>query len=175
MPLESMNIHDILTALKQPFSAGDHKERQLPGGGRWFFLPWQKIRERLDQVCPDWSCTYSHPVVAGDYVVIRCQLTICGITREGVGNDHAYPDKQTYGTPIERATADAFKSAAEQFGVGAYLDNQQFVIKHLQSQGDGRGVQFGLRDKASDLSASSAAPSRSRPPQQPYGQPQRSA
>jgi hypothetical protein len=145
-----MDIQAILNELKQPFPATDHKERVLPGGGRWFFLPWQKIRARLDQIAPEWQTAYSDPVIVGDYVIVRCRLTIAGITREGVGNDHAYPEKQTYGTPIERAIADAFKNAAEQFGIGAYLDDQQFVIRHLQSQGDGRGVQFGMRDKAGD-------------------------
>lgn len=51
------------------------------------------------------------------------------------------------GTAIERATADAFKIAAEAFGVGAYLDNQEFVVKYLQSKGDGRGVRFAMYDK----------------------------
>jgi hypothetical protein len=147
-----MDIQSILEELKAPFPAADHKERVLPGGGRWFFLPWQKIRERLDHVCPDWQSSYSDPAVVGDYIVVRCRLTIAGVTREGVGNDHANPEKQTYGTPVERSIADAFKNAAEQFGVGSYLDNQQFVIKHLQSQGDGRGVQFGMRDKGGERS-----------------------
>jgi hypothetical protein len=44
----------------------------------------------------------------------------------------------TLGTPIERASANAFKSAAEQFGVGAYLGDQRFVVQYLRSQGDDR-------------------------------------
>jgi hypothetical protein len=110
----------------------------------------------LNEVCPDWTVTYSDPVIAAEYVVIRCQLTIGGLTREGVGNDKAYPDKKTYGTPIERAIADAFKNAAEQFGVGAYLDNQDFVIRHLQQQGDGRG--YAYSEKRRDLRASKGTP-----------------
>ncbi|NJN38939.1 MAG: hypothetical protein HC790_09745 [Acaryochloridaceae cyanobacterium CSU_3_4] len=133
---------DLLDQLKAPFPAADHQDRILPGGGKWFFIPWQRIRKRLNEVCPDWSVSYSDPVIVGEYVVVRCQLTIEGLTREGVGNDKAYPDKQTYGTPIERAIADAFKNAAEQFGVGAYLDNQEFVIKHMQKQGDGRAYAY---------------------------------
>lgn len=69
---------------------------------------------------------------------------ICNVQREGVGNSEA---TKGYGTPVERATADAFKNAAESFGVGAYLDNQEFVVKHLQSKGDGRGFQFAVWDK----------------------------
>lgn len=120
--------------LKQPFPASDHQDRVLPGGGKWFFIPWQLIRKRLNDVSPEWEVSYSDPVVTAEYVVIRCQLTIDGLTREGVGNDKAYPEKNTYGTPIERAIADAFKNAAEQFGVGAYLDNQDFVIRHMQGR-----------------------------------------
>jgi hypothetical protein len=132
----------ILEKLKKPFAAEEHKDRDLPGGGRWFFIPWQRIRKRVNEVDPSWSVAYTDPIVAGDYVCIRCQLTICGITREGMGNDKAYPDKKTYGTPIERAIADSFKNAAEQFGVGAYLDSQDFVVKHLRSQGDNRGYAY---------------------------------
>ncbi len=147
-----MELSSILTELKKPFPATDHKERKLPGGGRWFFVPWQKIRDRLDNICPDWEAKYSDPYVAGDYLVIRCQLTICGVTREGLGNDKAYPETnengraKIIGTPPERAAADAFKNAAEQFGIAAYLDDQDFVIRYLQSKGDGRGVRFGLME-----------------------------
>jgi hypothetical protein len=38
----------------------------------------------------------------------------------------------------DRAIADAFKDAAESFGVGAYLDDQEFVIRHLYTEGDTR-------------------------------------
>lgn len=102
------------------------------------FVSWQKIRDRLEEVLPlDWKVEFSDPVVAGDYTVICCRLTILlsqggGITREGVGNDKACPElndnckAKTIGTPIERATADAFKNAAEQFGIAAYLDDKKW-------------------------------------------------
>lgn len=139
-----MNIKETIVELKKPFPAADHKERVLPGNGRWFYLPWQRIRDRLDEICPDWQATYSDPITCEGLIVVRCRLSICGVCREGVGNSEA---AKGYGTPVERATADAFKNAAESFGVGAYLDNQDFVIKYLQSKGDGRGVQFAIRDK----------------------------
>lgn len=146
-------MQDILQKLREPFPPDAHKERKLPGGGRWFFVPWQSIRDRLESLFPlDWTATYSDPVVVGDYTVIRCQLTILvsqgGITREGVGNDKAYPElndqgkAKTIGTPPERARADAFKAAAEEFGIAAYLDDQKFVIRHMQSKGDGRAIKF---------------------------------
>jgi hypothetical protein len=107
----------------------------------------QKIKDRLDEACPDWQVTYSDPVIAGDLVVVRCKLTIASVTREGVGNSDAYKEKNksggySFGSPIECATADAFKNAAEMFGIGAYLDDQEFVVRYLQSKGDGRGTRF---------------------------------
>jgi len=139
---EIMNLTDLQPQLKAWFPPNAHKERALPGGGKWFFIPWQTIRDRLDEIYPDWTATYSDPIVAADYLVIRCRLTIAGVTREGVGNDQAYPDKKTYGTPVERAIADAFKNAAEQFGIAAYLDEQtgdrQKFIQYMRKGGDNR-------------------------------------
>lgn len=148
-----INTQDLIARLKEPFTVTEHKERKLPGGGRWFYIPWQTIRDRLEALFPlDWTATYSDPVVVGDYTVIRCQLTILlsqgGITREGVGNDKAFPElnqqgkSKTIGTPPERARADAFKGAAEEFGIGAYLDDQKFVIRHMQTAGDSRAYKF---------------------------------
>lgn len=50
--------------LKAPFHPEAHKERSLPGGQKWFFIPWQAIKERLDAVCPDWQCHFSDPAIA---------------------------------------------------------------------------------------------------------------
>jgi hypothetical protein len=138
---------ELQSQLKAPFSAADHTERSLPGGGRWFFIPWQKIKERLDECVPDWQVSYSDPLITGESVVIRCKITINEISREGVGNSDAYKERTIggnykYGSPIECATADAFKNAAELFGVGAYLDNQDFVVRHLKNLGDHRGTKF---------------------------------
>ena len=85
-----MELKELLPELKKPFPVADHKERALPGGGRWFFIPWQKMRDRLDEVCPDWQVIYSDPVIAGELVVIRCKLTICDVTREGVDNSDTF-------------------------------------------------------------------------------------
>lgn len=153
--LMSVTLAEISPKLKEWFSPEDHEERKLPGGGKWFFVPWQRIRDRLDNVCPDWAASYSDPIECGrtadlnGIIVIRCRLTLCGVTREGVGNSEndAYRINEEkrykgYGTPIERATADAFKQAAESFGVGAYLDLQKDqrdrFVKYMNKRGDGR-------------------------------------
>lgn len=96
-----------------------HQIRKLPGGGDWMFVPWRNIRRYLDYICPDWNCQYSDPVMSGEYIVIRCKIIIQGISREGVGSCHI--EKNKFGSPVEKASAEAFKNAAENFGVCAYL------------------------------------------------------
>ncbi len=168
-----LKLSDIRKQLRAWFPPEQHEERKLPGGGKWFFVPWQFIRDRFDEICPDdWEVKYSDPIVTArgeeegtgnGLVVIRCVLTVCGVTREGVGNsdNDVYLDVtesygkvkkekkyKGYGTPVERATADAFKNAAENFGVCAYLDAQKDkanisrFVKHMQGAGRGEAYQM---------------------------------
>jgi hypothetical protein len=157
--LEShMDIRDILTQLKAWFPPEVHKERDLPGGGKWFYIPWQVIRERFDEVCPDWEVSYSPATYLGDYCTITCTITIGGISKQGVGNAEVMllsssGKNMARGTPIERATADAFKNAAEAWGVGRYLDEQTDpktkadFVRYMQHAGDGRAADFHHRNE----------------------------
>jgi hypothetical protein len=136
-------ITEITDKLKQPFPAVDHEIRDLPGGKQWVYIKWQKVRARLNSVYPQWQVSYSDPNYVDEYCYVRCKLTIAGISREAVGNAKIQllsraGNDMSRGTPIERAIADAFKNAAESFGVGAYLDDQQFVLRHLKKENDGR-------------------------------------
>lgn len=154
-----MNISEIITQLKKPFPASAHKERELPGGDRWFYIPWQLIRERLDEVYPEWEIFYSDPVYVGDITnekthlcSIRCGIKIGSITRWGVGNapltlTSNKGKDMSRGTPIERARADAFKNAAEEWGVGRYIDDQMAVSRILQQAGDGRAAAFAAKNQ----------------------------
>jgi len=141
---------ELQRRLIEPFPPEDHLDRPLPGGNRWFYIKWQKIRSRLHQACPDWEVAYSDPIIAGDMTVIRCRITIAGVTREGIGNSASYPDKKAYGSPIELARADAFKEAAEMFGVAAYLDDQEYVVKYLHKHNDGRAYRYYTENKERD-------------------------
>jgi hypothetical protein len=145
-----MSFTEIINRLKEPFPPELHVERDLPGGGKWFYVTWQRIRERLDDVCPEWRIEYGTPFYLDKYCVVSCKLTIAGISREALGNAEIELLSKTgkdmsRGTAIERALADAFKNAAEAFGVCRYLDEQskdkrEFTIRYLQAKGDGRGV-----------------------------------
>lgn len=147
-----MKLSEILPDLKAPFPPECHVERDLPGGKQtWFFVPWQRIRDRLDEVCADeWSMSYGQPVYLDKFCVVSCSLTICGVTREALGNAEIEllsrsGKDMSRGTPIERAVADAFKNAAESFGIAAYLDEQsqdkrEFLMRYLHSKGDSRAI-----------------------------------
>ena len=113
--------------------------RKLPGGGKWYFVPWQKMRDKLDEIYPNWEIDYSDPVQRGEQVIVKCHLTIAGVTRVGFGNSHAEFDdwneeKKQRGTPEERAIACAFKRAMEQFGMCRYLDIQTNKEKHTEQE-----------------------------------------
>jgi hypothetical protein len=145
-----MKLSEISHQLKDWFPASDHKKRKVPGGKEWWYVPWQLIRQRLDRVCPDeWTVEYGQPYYLGDLCHISCRLTICGIAREGVGSAKLElisneGNDMARGNPIERAVADAFKNAAEQFGIAGYLDEQtddktkKAFIKYMLQAGDAR-------------------------------------
>jgi hypothetical protein len=124
-----MNLEEILPKLQEWFAPEEHKERKLPGGGRWFFVPHQTITQRLNAVCPgQWHTKVGLTNVTGDYTVVMLELTICGVTRTGIGDDKTFPElneegkAKIIGTPPVRAFRSAFKDACEQFGICAYLE-----------------------------------------------------
>jgi hypothetical protein len=144
------NFSEILQALREPFPPELHQERDLPGGAKWFFIPWQAIRDRLDEVYPEWVVEYGMPEYLDKYCVVKCKLTIAGVSREALGNAEiellsSKGKDMSRGTPVERAVADSLKNCAEAFGVAAYLDEQvkskqEFLIRYLHKSGDGRAL-----------------------------------
>jgi hypothetical protein len=130
-------LRDIQIELKKPFPAPLHEIRDLPGTARkWVFLRWQTVRDRLDEVYPDWTIDYSEIQYLGNDAICRCGITILGVRKEAIasvpitlmskaGNDMAR------GSAADRLAAEAIKNAAETWGVGRYLDDQVFTIRHL--------------------------------------------
>lgn len=130
-------LRTIIAELKKPFPAPLHEIRELPGGARkWVFLRWQTVRERLDEVCPDWTIDHSEIQYLGNDATCRCGITILGVRKEAIasvpitllskqGNDMAR------GSAADRLAAEALKNAAETWGVGRYLDDQPFTIGYL--------------------------------------------
>ncbi|MEH1902491.1 MAG: Rad52/Rad22 family DNA repair protein [Nostoc sp.] len=148
-----MQLEEILPKLQDWFAPEEHKDRTLRGGGRWFYVPHQSITQRLNAVCPGhWHTKVNSTNIAGDYTVVMVELTICGVTRTGIGDDKTFPEvndqgkAKIIGTPPVRAFRSAFKDAAEQFGICAYLDDQKDkrneFAKYMTKKGDGRATQF---------------------------------
>lgn len=153
MTYSKTQLEETLPKLTAWFSPEDHKERKLPGGGRWFYVPHQEITKRLNDVCPsEWQTKIASTNIAGDYTVVILELTICGVTRTGIGDDKTFPEvndqgkAKIIGTPPVRAFRNAFKDACEQFGICAYLDeqssNKAAFIKFMQSKGDMRAYKY---------------------------------
>ncbi|MFK0733707.1 MAG: Rad52/Rad22 family DNA repair protein [Gloeotrichia echinulata GP01] len=148
-----MNLEEILPQLQEWFAPEEHKDRTLPGGGRWFYVPHQSITQRLNAVCPGhWHTKVNSTNIAGDYTVVMVELTICGVTRTGIGDDKTFPElneqgkAKVIGTPPVRAFRSAFKDAAEQFGICAYLDDQKAkrneFAQYMAKKGDQRANKF---------------------------------
>jgi hypothetical protein len=172
-----MELADILPQLTDWFPVEDHKKRQLKGGGSWYFIPHQAIRDRLNQVCPgEWSTEYDGPHLTetGD-PIYHCRLTICGITRTGIGDKSNEPS--LYGTAAQRAFRKAFVDSAEMFGIGEYLDEQKDdrtkrkFIQYMQKNGNGEAAVL-LKDQMSEGDTTGKGRSPGPPPKQsrPFGQ-----
>jgi hypothetical protein len=181
-PDSIMDIQDIIAQLKAWFPPEAHGERELPGGGKWFYIPWQLIRERFDQVCPDWEVSYSAPAYLGDYCTITCTITIGDIAKQGVGNAEilllsSSGKNMARGTPIERATADAFKNAAESWGVARYLDEQTDpktkadFVRYMQHSGNGRAADLYHRNQGNLPRNGSNGSASAKAQAKPFGQP----
>jgi len=80
------------------------------------YVEWHTVADLLDRIVPDWSHTVRGIVQIGDFVAATAAITICGVTREGVGTGPADSE-----TGIKKAEHDALKRAAVKFGVARDL------------------------------------------------------
>lgn len=131
-----MQPSELLEALSKPFPAACHKDRRLPGGSTYYYVAWEHVVDRLNALLGlDWSESYSDPIVSGDYLSVRCRLTLLGTHREGIGTMRTYPalndegKEKIIGDPPNNATRDAFWDAAYKFGIGRYLDDQSRIYR----------------------------------------------
>ncbi|MGH7998139.1 MAG: hypothetical protein ACREPR_01565, partial [Brasilonema sp.] len=149
-----MKLEEILDELTAWFPAEAHKERKLPGTTtKWFYIPHQLITQRLNDVCAGhWESRVRDTVISGDYTVVYLELTICGVTKTGVADNLTFPElneegkRKIIGSPVVNAFRAAFKDAAEQFGIGAYLDEQtsdrKKFVQYMSKKGDNRAYKF---------------------------------
>lgn len=163
---------EIIAQLKKPFTPEQHKDRALKGGGTWLYIPWQVIRDRVSEVDPNYSQEFGSPQYLDKFCYVSCTLTICGVSRQAIGNAEIELLSSTgknmeRGNCIERAIADAFKNAAESFGIAAYLDDQDAVIRTLSKAGDSRAYRYakdkGLIEAGLSQATSKASPAKVAP------------
>lgn len=83
------------------------------------FVDARTIAAHLDDVVPgQWSTEYHVPPVTVGLPALECRLTVCGVTRCDVGT--VAPSK-TPDADTKDLYSDAFKRAAVQYGIGAFL------------------------------------------------------
>jgi hypothetical protein len=89
------------------------------------YIDSRLAKERLNDVDPNWTASYeflggtqSDPLGIQLFTPIACNLTVCGVTRVGIGQAAT---KSASGNLIKSAQSDALKRACVEFGVGAYL------------------------------------------------------
>ncbi len=119
--MSEKSFEEVLKALREPFNpkAIQWKPQSVSKDGtRALAVPYVDSRvyqARLDEVTGgDWEVRYEF--LKDDGSLVKCILTVCGVTREDVGE--ADPED---GNTATSAVAQAFKRACTAFGLGRYL------------------------------------------------------
>ncbi|RYM37181.1 MULTISPECIES: Rad52/Rad22 family DNA repair protein [unclassified Meiothermus] len=110
-------LNELLGNLQAPFAEVDWKvQSTTKDKSRGQVVPYidaRSVAERLDEaVGPEgWQDSYDILLAQGDSFVVRCRLSVLGVSKEDVGE----------GDSLKAAFSDALKRAAVKFGVGRYL------------------------------------------------------
>lgn len=132
-------LRSIQRELRQPLDAAAHKIRELPGtSDLYIYLPWQAVRDRLEEVVPDYELGFSDPVYdhTANLVSIQATIEILGVKKSAIaGVKISIISKKgnnaEIGHCLDRLHAEAIKNAGEAWCIGRYLDDQLSVYKLL--------------------------------------------
>ena len=137
---DGKSYREIEPELIKPLPAEWHEIKKLGfskalGCNTYYgFCPWWRLRQRLRQLVGSsgwrFEIVQSYPSSDGDPIVIGI-LNILGVEHQGIGYGRSHDSYK--GGKEEIAYADAFKNAAEQHGLGAYLDDQKELVRYLLS------------------------------------------
>lgn len=129
--------------LTERFDTDEHVCRILhtkKAGDKWIdtyaiYLEENPLRARLTEVDPGYEkrVTRLEPytiettdrqgnVTRARYVDVRCELTVLGVTRDGIGTSEMQNEHST-----KSAETDAFRRAARHHGVGAYILDLELI------------------------------------------------
>jgi len=161
--------HELVAHLRRPFTPeavgfrADAKSADRAGRVRCVvYIDARLARERLSDVDPNWTAQYAlEASYTGDplglqwYLPVRCDLTVCGVTRSGVGQAAV---KAASANIVKAAHSDALKRAAVEFHIGAYLyAMRQFFAKEEHCWIDQGKVKSLNREAVVDLRKQYAA------------------
>lgn len=111
-----------VTALTKHFRPNEHEFRN-----NYAYITESAVGNRLDEVDPAWSWEIINEWTRDNQAICAGRLTICGVSRDGVGMQpltivSSKDGKVLEGTEPEKSAAtDALKRAARLFGIGRYL------------------------------------------------------
>lgn len=121
-----MLTSEHIDRLCKPFPLSEHEFR--PEG--FAYITEAAITTRLDEIDPNWSLTVKElrdrSASATPTVTVVVALTVCGVTRDGVGSSAVEVDRdgRRETNEAEKAAAtDALRRSARLFGIGRYLLN----------------------------------------------------
>ena len=139
------------TALRRPFPP--ESVGKLPKGGVMLdYVGHAAVTDRLLTVDPEWSWDFAlhradgTPVIDDGSGNLWITLTICGVTRKGVGD----------GKNAKERIGDAIRNAAMRFGVALDLWARENLVEFAQQRVD---TVAALQSGAQDAAAEEAAPS----------------
>lgn len=138
-PQEREELRQIQKELRQPLPPVAHKIRELPGtSDLYIYLPWQTVRDRLEEVVPDYNLDFDDPVYdhTTNLVSIKATIEILGIKKSAIAATRISifskkGNNAEIGHCIDRLHAEAIKNAGEAWCIGRYLDEQVSVYKML--------------------------------------------
>ncbi|MED6110863.1 hypothetical protein PIB30_046869 [Stylosanthes scabra] len=118
-------LSEILKELNKKVPDSLIKTRHEPNGFAIRYIPWHTVNRILNLHAPEWSGEVRSISYSGDgksvSVVYRVTLygTDAEIFRESIGT--ASIDDTSYGDPVQKAEAMAFRRACARFGLGLHL------------------------------------------------------
>lgn len=97
-------------------------------------IDWHDSYTVIEDVKPIYSETFdgTREMLRPGYVVIRCDLTVCGVTRSGIG----IGDRDGFGGYHKQAESDALKRAAIKFrfGIELYYDDPDYYSDRYEEE-----------------------------------------
>lgn len=131
----------IMTELKKPLPAIAHSIKPLKGGDLYIYVNWEEIRDRLDEVVPDYALTFEQPAldIATNTCTVVATLSVLGVSKSALASVSiselsSKGSEMTRGSAVDRCHSEALKNVAEAWGLGRYLSDQYYTWTILDKE-----------------------------------------